>query len=248
MSTFVHAFKKMLSCLCLFLCCLSLRAENFEEIFLRANQAYHQKEFQRALSLYDVICPKSCIVYYNMGNCWYRLGNHFEALLCWRKAEHNAPYALRTSLEHNCAKALQHLGLPEEKENKFVQNFCRWLTSYSVGMLQFLFLLFWIILIAALCYTRLASKKIWLILLLAPNCVIGLSLSLRVWLQSQERGIIKEDQTFLCAGTNMNFSKRGVLKKGQEIAVLESKDEWCKVRNAQQSGWIKKNSLELIHC
>ena len=64
----------------------------------------------------------------------------------------------------------------------------------------------------------------------------------------EQRGIVKEDQTFLCAGTNVNFSKRGMLNKGQEVAVLESKDEWCKVRNAQQSGWIKKNSLELIHC
>ena len=90
MSMFVHILKKMLLFLGIILCGMSLRAENFEEIFLRANEAYHEKEFQKALSLYDTIYPKSSVVYYNMGNCWYRLGNNLEALLCWRKAEHNA--------------------------------------------------------------------------------------------------------------------------------------------------------------
>src|ERR1700722_3305000 len=63
---------------------------NNQEIFLRAHKLYEQKEIEQAYALYQSIENKGSAVWYNMGNCNYKLGKFLEAYACWHQAKKNA--------------------------------------------------------------------------------------------------------------------------------------------------------------
>ncbi len=219
---------------------------NYEEFFLQANAAYQQKEYKQALHLYEKIEPKSGIVLYNMGNCWYRIGDYVSALIYWRKAENRGCVGL--PIEHNCQKAAEKLRIEATHKNKILNACENWVQSYSIGLWQFLFLLSWYILLFGLCWVRSLRKKIWLLFLLLPQGVISSGLTLKVFLLSKERGIIKNEEALLFVGTDEQFSKRGKIARGQEVVIHEKRGAWCKVSRDHQSGWLKTDALEYVSC
>jgi tetratricopeptide (TPR) repeat protein len=65
----------------------SIFAGQAEELFLRGNKYYAEKDYNNALETYDMIDQKGCAVLYNMGNCYYRQENYPYALVYWARAE-----------------------------------------------------------------------------------------------------------------------------------------------------------------
>ena len=47
---------------------------NYREQFLQANEFYKDGKVEEALSLYEGIPNKGGVVFYNLGNCAYKLG------------------------------------------------------------------------------------------------------------------------------------------------------------------------------
>jgi len=219
---------------------------NYEEFFLQANAAYHQKEYKQALELYQKIEPKSGIVLYNMGNCNYRLGDYVSALIYWRKAEHSG--FLSSSTEHNCQKAAQELRLDGYKQKTMYNACMNWIRSFPIGFWQFLFLLSWYILLFGLCWIKFLRKKMCLFFLLLIHIVISSGVTFKVLLCSKELGIIKNEEVLLFAGTDEQFNKRGKVVKGQEIVIHEKRGAWYKVSQNNQSGWLKADGLEYVSC
>jgi tetratricopeptide (TPR) repeat protein len=65
-------------------------AGNVQEVFLKGNVAYLAGNIDGALKLYQTIDPKGPAVWYNLGNCYYRIGNYPEAIVAWRRAQKDA--------------------------------------------------------------------------------------------------------------------------------------------------------------
>lgn len=219
---------------------------NYEEVFLQANACYVQKEYQKALELYQKIEPKSDNVLYNMGNCSYRLHDYGAALIFWRKAEHKG-YA-RALIEHNCQKAYQALQLEQTEKNRWFEHGKNTIHYYSMKTWQFLFLVSWYILLLGLCWLPILRKKILLLSLLLIQGFITSGLGLKIVTSSQQIGIIKQNEVLLFAGTDEQFSKRGKLVKGQEVIIHEKRDAWCKVSQDNHNGWLKADTLEYVSC
>src|SRR5579872_1125457 len=84
-----------------------------EELFLRANKMYETHEYDKALSLYDMISSKGRAVLYNMGNCYFYKNDYSHALACWMQAEKGACAQEYTAIQQNKKYVLQKLGKAE---------------------------------------------------------------------------------------------------------------------------------------
>ena len=60
-----------------------------ESIVNKANAAYEKDDFNQAVQLYEQVARQegtSSMLYYNMGNAYYRLGNMGKAVLCYERS------------------------------------------------------------------------------------------------------------------------------------------------------------------
>ena len=60
-----------------------------ESIVNKANAAYEKDDFNQAVQLYEQAAKQegtSSMLYYNMGNAYYRLGNMGKAVLCYERS------------------------------------------------------------------------------------------------------------------------------------------------------------------
>ena len=61
-----------------------------EELFLQAQKQYEQKNFDKARELFASIPNKGEAVWYNLGNCAYKMQDFQAALVYWNCAEYSA--------------------------------------------------------------------------------------------------------------------------------------------------------------
>jgi tetratricopeptide (TPR) repeat protein len=65
------------------------------ELFTKANSAYQKKDFQAAISGYEEIIKqgyKSDVVYFNLGNSYYKVNNISKAILNFERAKAIQPF------------------------------------------------------------------------------------------------------------------------------------------------------------
>lgn len=93
-----------------------VHAQSWQEIFLQANNCYGNKEYEKALHLYEQIPNKGAATWYNMGNCAYKKGDNLHALLYWKKAERYDSNAIAHDSRTNSIVAAQHLSLPDSND------------------------------------------------------------------------------------------------------------------------------------
>lgn len=214
----------------------SLFGQSAEELFLRANKLYREKEWQQALAVYDGIAHKGAAVWYNMGHCHDALHDEHNASVCWLRAVRDGTSAQR-------AAAIKQL------ENKNVGNFSfeTGITSFlPIGIFQLLCIIFLYALIAALCSQN--KKKIST--LISVFCLIGLTLSgtfLAIsYREKNQLYAITRGPTSLFIGPNARYSLCCSLDGVQCITVEHCLDEWYRVRSGKQSGWVASDAVTIV--
>lgn len=215
-----------------------------QEYFLQANVAYKKTDFKKAVELYQSIDNKGAATWYNLGNCWYHLGNYTNALACWKRAVRYGGSFLHNAVEHNCSVAYQKLGT-SYNSHSLLKKIITIISGYSFFMWQILFLIMFYIFLGLT--MRLYRKRQFLILSIF-FCFVSLTgscLGIKYWVSAQIRGIIKNDCSAV-AGTDERFSKITMLGCGQEVVVKEQKDLWCKIQSNGQVGWILTENIEYI--
>src|SRR5512137_1616096 len=101
----------------LFLTIDILLAQDPKSLFQQANQAYQQQDFEKAASLYQQIISQgyeSKDVYYNLGNCYYRLNQIGQSVLYFEKALKLDPHDadVRYNLELVNLKVIDRIEIP----------------------------------------------------------------------------------------------------------------------------------------
>ena len=87
--------------------------QNDEEFFLRGNKFYEQKDYDNALSSYDMMSKKGRAVFYNMGNCYFHKDDYAQALVYWSRAENGATRQEHSAIERNKRRVLEIMGKDE---------------------------------------------------------------------------------------------------------------------------------------
>lgn len=214
-----------------------------QEQFLEANSAYKNSDFEKALSLYQALENKGAAVWYNMGNCWYRLEKYSNALVCWKKALKYGGAHWYDRIDYNCKYAYKKLGITVVPSSFY--RICSIVNRYSIFMWQFLFLLLFYLILGLAFHWY--GKKYALFLIL-PLCLVSMSgvcLAVKHHMTLRIQAIVHHECPVV-AGTDERFSKIGMLVMGQEVIVKEEKGHWCKIQSNDYKGWILMENIEYI--
>jgi tetratricopeptide (TPR) repeat protein len=228
------------------------RADEWEEGFFKANQAYKVGNFQEAIEGYLRLIRTGHgggQVYYNLGNAYFRAGQLGRAILEYERAQLLMPRDadLNFNLSHARDQTLDAI----EESRGFIETAFFWVKSFNLNELFWSFallnLLLWTILII-----RLFHRSEWLyyllLLILSSWFVAGLSFGIKYyWIRSDDRAVILQKEVNILAGPEGNDTVLFKLHEGTVVYQERSEDGWSLVRLPDKKrGWVKSRAIGLI--
>jgi hypothetical protein len=228
--------------------------EKAPQLFLEANQAYENGDYKTAATLYESVLDediRSGMIYYNLGNCYVKLGETGKALLNYRHAQLLLPrdgdlkFNLQYVLDQRKDRIETRDRLPIAKAFFF------WYFWLSLKELSFIFLManliFWcvsLILLYKNHHTLRWIRTLSLCLLL----IFGISLGTKVYRQNFIRqGVVITSEATVRSGNGPNHSTLFVLHEGAEFRVDEETKGWMKIRLGDgKIGWVSSSAVEVI--
>ncbi len=216
---------------------------------LQAEEMYRQGKFSSALGVYEEVLknrPNDPFVYYNIGNCYFKMGSKGLAAANYYRAFKLAPRD--ADIRHNLSLALAAGGerlVPAGMPGALHQAF--FALSYN-ELKGLFFLLLW------LCCTL---GSVWLVkrkfgrtcILLAVTFVLcGGWMWWRYTLESEPLAVVASPSAEIRSGPGTNFPASATVAQGHLLLVEDAKDSWFEVIVKSQGlkGWVEKSAVEKI--
>lgn len=248
--------KKLMFLLLLFLtAAFQLSAQ---ELKTQADSAYVREHYQEAANLYEQLLQQgyNSDVYYNLGNCYYRLEKIAPAILNYERALLLNPgdNQIRHNLELARNKTLDKI--TPMSELFIVTWYKSLLYSFSIDGWSYLgticFVLFLISLGAYLFLSQLLYRKIGFYGAVA-TLIICLLANVFAWqegnLQNNRKGaILMVESTHVKSTPNQDGKDLFVLHEGTKVSIIDNTmRDWKEIRlDDGKTGWIESSTLEKI--
>ena len=241
--------KKQMICTFMMLHTLIMVAGNVQESFLKGNAAYLAGTIDAALKLYQSMESKGPAVFYNIGNCYYRMGNYPEAIVHWRRAQKNVSWSEFTTLETYIAQAYEALGMAHDLS--FMSRMQTWVSRvvslFLLVVLQLLFLFCFIALL--LLVPRIHGHRRYYIMVVLSILAIfsGIACINKYRDQQYPYGIVTKNSISVYAGPGSDYARLTEAKMLDRVRVYQSRDGWLKVHVDQFGyGWIQNADLAML--
>ena len=238
---------------------LSLYASPDSSLFLRANEAYQNKDFATAVQYYTEIVNQGnegAILFYNLGNSYYKTGEKAKAILWYERALILDPR--NDDIRHNLLFVNQKLTdkidrIPELFISKLWDNISKSMTSrhWAIVSIIFSFLLFFVITFIIL------SKRQWVrITSFFFSIIIAILLIFSILFANKEskrsrkapEAIIMESVVTTKNTPTANGSDLFVIHEGLKVTITDRVGEWCEIKIPNgEKGWVEQSCLEIIH-
>jgi tetratricopeptide (TPR) repeat protein len=232
----------------------SMAWSNVAVWFEQANKHYDVGEYEEAFQLYDSIEKmqfQSAELFYNKGNCAYKLGWTAQAVLNFEKALRINPGF--EDAQHNLALANDQVA--DKRSEVQQKGVLTWMSAFFNGNYQLLgnITLISLMLFGVLGSIYLLSKnrsRVWMRLGIVSLIIGGMALALAVLIlrtSSQSNGaIIMEPVITIYNEPSENSSAAFILHEGSRVDILEELEHWFKVTFDKKVGWIAKTSVAVI--
>ncbi len=231
-----------------------------QALFTQANELYKNGDFAKAYELYLQIPDKGAAVYYNLGNCAYKLNKLGYALAYWRRAERDWGFLGRDELMGNIdlvKKRLAGASKADEQEVTVVRsvaNFCKGVKNSTISLIRAiplvslqLFVLFvWLILFIYLRYWYQRKQKFVIICFFLLQAVSASMLAIKYSSLQREKLVVIKVPAPLSSGPGSNFTVLMQLPEGQEADILKESGDFYKIRVNGIIGWIDRRVIEKI--
>lgn len=227
-------------------------------IFEKANENYHNEKYEVAAQQYESILQDqkvaSAELYYNLGNCYYKLGKVAPSIYNFEKALLLKPNdsAIETNLHFAQKLAIDDIKVtPEVGFYKWVYNFTS-LLSYN-GWAWFtvacsvLFLLFFV----GYYFSAITNvKRAFFVGMFVVLGVLGIAV-VSAFLQKRfdrkiQPAIVFAESVFAKAEPKNSAENAFELHEGTKVYVKETLDSWKRIQltDKKTEGWIKKDAIK----
>lgn len=215
----------------------------------QAEDSYRQGKFSNALGVYEEELknrPNDPFLYYNIGNCYFKMGSKGLAAANYYRAFKLAPRD--ADIRHNLSLALAAggeklvpAGMPGALHKAFFA------LSYE-ELKGLFFLLLW--LCCTLGSVWLVKRKFGRVLaLFAVTFVLcGGWMWWRHTLETEPLAVVAAPSAEIRSGPGTNFPASASAAQGHLLLVLDEKDSWFEVIVKSQGlkGWVEKSAVERI--
>jgi tetratricopeptide (TPR) repeat protein len=248
----------MLFLVILFLFSFSLLGQDIQSLFQTANEFYQEGDYQHAVSAYLQVLGQgyqSPAIYYNLGNCYFRMEQIGEAVLYYEKGLKLDPHDpdIQFNLELANLRVVDRIELPP----KFFL-FSWWdnlKVFYSIGQLTRLVLILFglaILLIILRLFVRRYRFRSWLI---SSAIISGVLFFLWLYVlivrvnefNNIREGVILSPNVTVLSAPDENSTDMFLLHEGVKVQLDDQREYWVKINLPDgKSGWVKTEDLGII--
>jgi tetratricopeptide (TPR) repeat protein len=233
-------------------------AQSTHELFSAGNKSYQEGNIERAVQYYETILERgeeSGALYYNLGNCYYRLTQYGLSRLNYERAKRFI-YS-DESLNENIAMLKLSLVDQIEAPPKFILNeiwdhFIALFSSKTIVWLTagiyVVFLIVWAIYLHL--NRRMKRNKFQAVFYLG---IFFLFFSVIVTFykinidENQKFGVVLSSAVTVYAAPSELDTELFILHEGTKARILIAKQNWYEIQLIDgKKGWLKKNSMEKI--
>ncbi len=228
------------------------------DLFDRATEYYNNGEYTKAMDQYQQILDNgehSAALYFNLGNCNYKLNNIGPSIYYYEKALllnpndseilNNLGYAQNMRLD-----AIEEIPQPDLARlyNDLVSlfSFDEW--AYLAVLLVMLFVLGYL----GYFFLRIANQKRIAFIASISCLILGAICVLMAYLQHQEfendnPAIIYSKEVKIASEPNDQSEVVFTLHEGTKVNVVDNLGDWSKISIADgQTGWVMSNNFKLL--
>ncbi|MCP5102811.1 MAG: SH3 domain-containing protein [bacterium] len=233
---------------------LSAGGDNFRQQFDRANQLYEEGNYSEALPLYHEVEKEVSHwkLFYNTGNCYYKLNDFVRAKIYYLRAQRLQPFDVSIQKNIDIVNKGFNDNIEAEKPD-FISRVALRIESVISMNIVSVVLLITVILLNLFIFILLKRGK-------SRFRLYGVSFSLVIVLVmagyhmyrtgKPDRGntavIVKVD-TQLRSGPGENNTVLFKVNPGVKVKIIEESRNWVQVSaSAQVAGWIPESSIERI--
>lgn len=219
-----------------------------QEQFLTACALYNSADYTKAIEIFRQIEHPGPTVWYNMGHCFYHLGDPARAMVCWWRADKGASwYECSKNKEQRCMLE-KTLSLIPAPSLSFVE---RYLKKISIGWLQWIMIFLWYLLF---CFTLLyvyrpllqRRLRIIMIVFFIINSLCAFGLFIKYRQETIKRAVLLQ-QTMLYAGPGESYHVLCHMNAAQTVIVLNNIASWSRVMiDKNFTGWVPYDMLLFV--
>lgn len=236
----------------------SMLAQSTQDLFSSANSLYKEAKYEEAIKLYEQIEAQNLVsseLYYNLGNCYYKLNKVAPTIYNFEKALQLNP--LNKDAKNNLiiAKKLtldRVEALPKTIFQKFNQNYLQKLTYNSWAIVTVVLSFIASVLFLLFYFADAPSKKriffttsIISFLLLISSIIITYTQFSKA--KNTIEAIVFSDEISVSSEPTSSADEVFTLHEGTKVNILDTVDNWKKIKLKDgKIGWsLSKNLKEL---
>ncbi len=251
--------KKYILLILIFAFCFSIsKTEDFDATFKKANEFYQKGDYLSAIDNYKKIVKQgyeSADVWFNLGNCYYKLNKTADAIISLERAKLLSPND--EDIDFNLKIA--NLRTVDRFQTIPQVFFVEWYESiknmYSSGTWSVLLVVFqWIAAISAIIFYLIWSVSIRKMLfatglaslVIAFFCLFFASQKYSIE-QAKDTAIVYRPSVYVKSSPDEKSTDLFILHEGTKLKILDSVGGWKKIRLANGNlGWLPEKTIEII--
>lgn len=232
--------------------------QNSESLYAAANEAYRQGKFNEAGLLYQKILNEelpTAALYYNLGNCHFKMQNTGQAILYYERALKVSPLHRDARFNLNLANSM----IRDEFQVSGKLFLIQWwqmgssvLSASSWVIIHVIMFIFSLIAAAFFLLKKGAvTKKRWfrmsLTLLIFSLVLLGLGIQRHYDTNIIKHAIVLKDTTTMMSSPGEGSSILGEFHEGTKLRVVRTEKGWYEtVTPDGHKGWIPAGDAEII--
>lgn len=223
--------------------------------FQRANKHYRAGEFKEAAKIYEdlsVKSPETGVLFYNLGNTYYRLGDLGLSILSYERARALDPR--NSDIKTNLAYVKNSLEYQvEDKRNWYLralEQTLRFLTTKEAGLIASFAMLLFLVSWAFALYVRpgLPWGPIRKILLVTALLALGFFSAKHFQIQKFGDAIVMVKSAEVRYAPSKSDQVAFKLGEGLKVYVREQRDDWSRIYVASgETGWIQNDKISKVN-
>lgn len=249
--------KKIITVIVIFLG-LFVQAQSNKELFEKGNQYYKNADYESAITAYSQIEKSgyhSDALYFNLANAYYKLNKVAPSIYYYEKAIKLNP--LHEDAKYNLILANRMAidvieQMPKTLIQKIESNFLHKISveKWAINAVVFSFLTALLFLIYYFSYSTMV-KRIFFAMSIVTFGLMLLCISIAFKGISYEKkhrpAIIFSEKVVIKNAPTFNSEDVFILHEGTKVEVLDTVDDWYKIKLADgKIGWVKTGVLRII--
>lgn len=229
-----------------------------ETLFNSATKAYNEGDFNKAIENYQAIIDAgehSAALYFNLGNCYYKLNQIAPSIYNYEKAlllkpndseiKNNLGYAQNMTLD-----AIE--AMPETSFSEIYKDVVNFLSFDQWAYAAVIFMILFILLYLAFHFLTYATHKRIAFITSIASLLIAIAAFIFAFMQyndfqTDQPAIVFDEVVRVKSEPNKKSQEVFQLHEGTKLNVLEELNDWKKIKIADgQTGWLSSASIKLL--